>query len=156
VEYTRIGTWTYIHRRPELRYTAWGAPLGHPAGPDSETASATFFAEGRGRLRSALIWGRWHRRGRIHLNTAESPVGQTDLSFPAPPVARWIQLGMGLRVVGPARSELDLRTGWTERHGQSRGLEEGGDPWAPPHEAAGGFWASFALSLSLGPWTADF
>jgi len=153
LEYTRIGTWTYVHRQPELRYSAWGAPLGHPAGPDSETLSAFLSATGAGGAPRGLLWGRWHSKGRIHLNTAESSVGQVDLPFPSPPVARWLQVGVALQLLAPGPSEIDLRLGWTEnrREDMTSGYAED-DPWTPPAEQSEGVWAAVAWTLTLGPW----
>jgi len=93
LEYTRLGTWTYVHRDPAARYHGWGASLGHPAGPDSETLSGFFEVRQPGQRRRLLLLARWQRQGRIHLGTAESYIGQTDQPFPAPPVSESIQLG---------------------------------------------------------------
>jgi hypothetical protein len=151
VEWTRLSNWTYVNRRPELRYAAWGRPLGHPAGPASEAVSGFLALTTPTAWRDVMVWGRWHRRGRVHVQTDESPVDQANLPFPAPPVARWIQFGCALRLAITGRSELDLRLGWTGRDGTA--ADAAIDPLDPPVGATEGAWAGLAWTLQLGPVT---
>jgi hypothetical protein len=155
VEYTRIDDWTYVNRRPELQYAAWDAPLGHPAGPGSETVSGFLRLGTGGSLSECMLWGRWYEHGRTYVGTTESPVGQAELPLPAPPVVRWLQFGLAARVATRGWGEFDLRCGWTGVHG-ARPADAASEPspvppW-PPDDAAGGVWAGLAWTVTLGPW----
>ncbi len=117
LEYTRIATWTYIHRDPPARYRAWDAPLGHPLGPDSEAVSG--YAEWRrlgGRWR-LLLFMQWLRHGSIALDTAESPTGHAHEPFPSPPVSKSTQLTLVAAIRGPANCLMEGRVGWIGRSG---------------------------------------
>ncbi len=136
LEYSRIGTWTYVHRQPAVRYEAWSGPLGHPDGPDAETASA--FGEWRfaGWLRRTLLLARWQRSGRITLDTPETSTGQAGEGFPSPPVRRRVLLGGVCELRGPAGTSWEARLSWL----------------AEDDAARDGWYGSLSATLPLGPW----
>jgi hypothetical protein len=116
LEYSRLSTWTYVHRDRPGRYRAWDATLGHPAGPDSETLSG--FCEWRERHSGRRLLGSWHRHGRVDINTPETSTGHVDEPFPSrPTVTRW-QLAAIATMPGPLGSELEWRLGWSEASAQ--------------------------------------
>jgi hypothetical protein len=136
LEYSRIATWTYVHRQPAVRYEAWSAPLGHPDGPDAETVSA--FGEWRfpGRLHRVLLLARWQRSGRITLDTPEISTGQAGGGFPSPPVRQSVLLGGVCELKGPAGTRWEARVSWLAEDGELR------DGW----------FGALAATLPLGPW----
>ena len=140
LEYSRLATWTYVHREPDVRYAAWAAPLGHPDGPDAETVSAFgSWRPGRG-LRRLVLLARWQRSGRIALDTPELSTGQTGQGFPSPPVQRRVLLGAVLEAAGP------LGTVWEGRLNRLAEDGPGRDGW----------YGSLSVSLPLGPWERRF
>ncbi len=143
VEYSRLHTWTYIHRSALVRYRAWGAPLGHPAGPDSETVTGFVEIRRPAAPQRLLCWGHWRRHGRIDLDTGESSVGQTDGGFPSAPVRRTVQAGLTVVCSGPRGSRGELRIGWSHRSGQ----QSSGD-------GADDFWMSVSVTVPLFAWWA--
>ncbi|MBU8869482.1 MAG: hypothetical protein KOO60_01290 [Gemmatimonadales bacterium] len=153
LEYSRLESWTYVHRDPTVRYEAWSASLGHPAGPDSE--SLTLFCSRSASSQSGsdqttpfgLIWARYHRQGQIWLGTPLSPVGSTGIPGPIPPVSRWWQVGSALKFNLLSGWTGTLRTGWTDTDPgiPSNGLE----PNPSAVDAASGFWTSFTLTIPV-------
>ena len=152
LEYSRLGSWTYVHRDPALRYRAWSAALGHPAGPDSESLTlfcsrSGFGPSASGSSGSGLIWARWHRQGQVWLDTPLGPVGSAGLPWPTQPVSRWWQLGAALRLNPFSTLTGTLRGGWT---GASPGIPADGlQPNPSSIETGRGFWASFTLTVPL-------
>jgi hypothetical protein len=147
LEYTRLGSWTYVHRDPELRYRSWGASLGHAAGPDSESATLACSRFGLASSGAAIIWARWHRQGQVWLDTPSGPVGSAGLPWPTQPESHWWQVGATLRAQPVGRITTTLRGGWT-------GLQAGYPPDSravnPAVSMAGhGLWASLTFALPL-------
>ncbi len=118
LEYTRLSTWTYVHRDPPVRYQGWGAPLGHPAGPDSETLSGFWEWRHPARKWRLLVVARWRRKGRIDLDTPEESTGQVGQPFPSPPVTKLAQVATIASVTGPARTIWEGRIGWHDTTGE--------------------------------------
>ena len=157
LEYSRIGTWTYVHREPDLRYRSWSGSLGHPSGPDSESVtlfySRTGFAppylnrSGTGQTGFAMVWARFHRQGQVWLDTSLDSVGSPGLPWPTEPVSSWLQLGTALRVQPVSRLTATFRGGWTD--GKPRLPAENliGNPATV--ESSHGFWTSLTLSIPL-------
>ena len=146
LEYCRLWSWTYVHRTPPVRYTSWAAPLGHPQGPDSEAVTVFTGHDFNAGKVSALIWGRWHRHGQVHLGTEVSPVGSVDLSYPTPPVAVWWQLGANTTFPLAKNLQLTLNLGWTEfKYNDSPTVGGAIDPT----EAATGWWGNLRITLPL-------
>ena len=114
LEYTRLSTWTYVHRDIPVRYQAWGAPLGHPTGPDSEAITGFWEWLSPHRRLRILLLARRYLKGHIDLDTDEESTGQVDLPFPSPPVTPWTQLGAIVSWCGSARVEVQGRIGWLE------------------------------------------
>lgn len=149
-EATRLGNWTYVHRDPLVRYRSWGASLGHPAGPGSEAITAFVAHRRRGRGSTALLWARWHRRGRVWIGTEESPDAAPSLAFPAPPRARFLQLGTLWRPAARAGWRATLRLGWTGLR-RDAGVPDPLDPVLS--DPARGWWGSLELELPLLEWS---
>jgi hypothetical protein len=109
LEYTRIGTWTYFHRHPSASYLAYGEPLGHPDGPDTEALSGFWqVASGQRRL---LLLGRLARHGSNRLTNAESPQGHAGEPFPRPPVNRFAHVELVANWPLPLHSVIEARVG---------------------------------------------
>lgn len=144
-EYTRIGSWVYVHRDPALRYRSWSGSAGHPAGPDSEAATAFCRRTARQGALSLLLWGRWMQRGQVWLDTPAGPVGSAGQPFPTRPLSRWWQAGAAVAHRSATGWEAALRGGWTD----PRVGESAADAPSPPDVAnpARGFWASLEVTL---------
>jgi len=143
-EYTRINTWTYVHRIPITRYQAWQGPIGHPVGPDSETATTFLEFDNPPVCDQILVWGQWSRRGRITLATPESQVGNVVDRFPSSPMNRSVQVGLSILWSGPQSSLIECRTGWSHISTDSS-----------PEITTDDFWGSAAVTIPLFNWWSD-
>lgn len=147
LEYSRLGSWTYVHREPELRYRSWGTSLGHASGPDSETATLICSRSGLARSATAQIWTRWHRQGQVWLDTPLGPVGSAGYPWPTRPVNRWLQAGAALRARLVLGSTATLRAGWTDP--AIADLPAGQEANPAFATASRGWWGSLTIALPL-------
>ncbi len=114
IEYTRLWSWIYVHRDPELVYQAWQHSMGHPSGCDSESITAFWSRSTNNSLSDLVFWGRYHQRGQVWLGTSLDPVGSPGLPYPVPPVNTWWQAGMNLEYSPHRRVTARLQIGWTD------------------------------------------
>lgn len=151
LEYTRLWSWTYIHRDPELIYQAWQQGIGHPAGSDSESVTAFWSLAGKNPWQSLIIWGRYHRQGQAWLGTALDPVGSPGLSYPIPPVSNWWQTGLDIEVRPHQAVTTRLRLGWTDT--QILPDEDSLSPVPDQLTAVSQWHGSLTVSIDLGSFT---
>jgi len=147
MEFSHIDTWTYRHRSGIASYQAWGTPLGHPAGPDSDTATGFASWQSHDGAMRLVMWGRWYREGPLGLDsgiTEDSPILPPD-----PSVVDWRQLGIVATLPGPLGSRLDLRGGWTDTAttAPAAALE----PPAGAPLPASRWWGALTVELPLRP-----
>ena len=147
MELSHIDTWTYRHRSGIASYQAWGTPLGHPAGPDSDTATGFASWQSHDGAMRLVMWGRWYREGPLGLDSGISD--DSPISPPDPSVVDWRQLGIVATLPGPLGSRLDLRGGWTDTAttAPAAALE----PSAGTPLPASRWWGAVTVELPLRP-----
>ena len=81
IEYTRIGSFVYLHRGAATYYSYYNAPIGHPLGPDSDMWKVGFSSQ-LGNDIGLEVNYLARRRGENRLEPAVSAEGHKGDPFP--------------------------------------------------------------------------
>jgi hypothetical protein len=95
-EYTRIGSFTYLHRGEATYYSHYEAPIGSPLGPDTDSWRIGLSYRVREGIEMKIDY-RARRRGENRLEPGVSARGHRGESFPTGIVERRKSLGLGFQ-----------------------------------------------------------